>query len=597
MSLAVTPAFNYDPINLVKLVILATIGLACLGIVLGEFKNAVSSLPRFFLISLTAFVLSLFISLFFSGAPFSQQFWGSFGRSTGLLTYISLVGILLGATTIRSKDFSEKLIWSLLFTNIPMAIYCLIQIANLDPVAWSSFEPFGTLGNVNFLSAFLGMCATASALLVISKSLELNRRLWLILLTFLNLFIIIQTESIQGLIVFAAGLAVGGLFVVRDFSKKRGSWFSYAYLVGVLGAGIFFAMALFNQGPLARFIYQQTLVFRLDYMRAAVDMMKEKPLTGVGLDSYGDWYRSNRDIFAAFRTSLNRTSNTAHNIFLDVGSNAGFLGFAGYIGFIVFVAIVSLKKLFSAKELDIFHLALFSVWVGYLVQSLASINQIGVGIWGWLFSGALLSHAVISENDAKSDFKVGIKRNKKVQNQLKPLSAVLGFIGMVLGFSLSAIPTYADIKFQTGNAKLNLTTLMEASKLPGSTAVHLGKTIEIANNNKYVFQAKEMNELLITKYPREIFGWTIRRTLDNPTAEVYNQATAKLEELDPYASICLKPDASVLLFQLFQKLPSKDQVEIVQYWGLPTGATPNPEIPFASLTPELQIRLAGICQQ
>jgi hypothetical protein len=326
-------------------------------------------------------------------------------------------------------------------------------------------------------------------------------------------------------------------------------------------------------------------------------MMKEKPLTGVGLDSYGDWYRSNRDIFAAFRTSLNRTSNTAHNIFLDVGSNAGFLGFAGYIGFIVFVAIVSLKKLFSAKELDIFHLALFSVWVGYLVQSLASINQIGVGIWGWLFSGALLSHAVISENDAKSDFKVGIKRNKKVQNQLKPLSAVLGFIGMVLGFSLSAIPTYADIKFQTGNAKLNLTTLMDASKLPGSTAIHIGKTIEIANNNKYVFQAKEMNELLITKYPREIFGWTIRRTLDNPTAEVYDQATAKLEELDPYASICLKPDASVLLFQLFQKLPPKDQVEIIQYWGLPTGATPNPEIPFASLTPELQIRLAGICQQ
>ena len=184
-----------------------------------------------------------------------------------------------------------------------------------------------------------------------------------------------------------------------------------------------------------------------------------------------------------------------------------------------------------------------------------------------------------------------------MQNQLKPLSAVLGFIGMVLGFSLSVIPTYADIKFQSGNASLNLTTLMDASKLPGSTAIHLGKTIEIANNNKYVFQAKEMNELLIAKYPREIFGWSIRRTLDNPPAAIYEEATGKLRELDPFAAICFQADSATLLFQLFQRLSPEDQVEIIKYWGLPTEATPNVAVPFTSLTQQLQIRLAGICQQ
>lgn len=597
MSLAISPAINYDPINLIKLMILATIGLACLGIFFGEAKSALASLPKVFLIFVSFFVISLFISLLFSGAPFSQQLWGSFGRSTGLLTYISLVGILLAASTIRSKEFSEKLIWSLLITNVPMAIYCLIQIADLDPVPWSSYEPFGTLGNVNFLSAFLGMCATASLLILFSIALKLYMKLWLSLLTVVNLFIIIQTDSIQGLIVFAAGIAVGGFFLVRHLSLKRGRWLSLSYLAGIIGTGILFAMALLNQGPLARFIYQQTLVFRLDYMRAAIDMIKEKPITGVGLDSYGDWYRSNRDIFAAFRTSLNRTSNTAHNIFLDVGSNAGILGLVGYLGFILLVAFYSLRKLFATKGLDVFHVAIFSVWIGYLVQSLASINQIGVGIWGWIFSGALLSHALISENDAQSNFKFGIKRKNKVQNQLKPLSAVLGFIGMVLGFSLSVIPTYADIKFQSGNASLNLTTLMDASKLPGSTAIHLGKTIEIANNNKYVFQAKEMNELLIAKYPREIFGWSIRRTLDNPPAAIYEEATGKLRELDPFAAICFQADSATLLFQLFQRLSPEDQVEIIKYWGLPTEATPNVAVPFTSLTQQLQIRLAGICQQ
>ena len=597
MSLAITPGINYDPINLIKLIFLATIGISCLGILFGEFKSGIASLPKVFLFAIGAFVLSLFISLAFSGAPISQQIWGSFGRNTGLLTYISLVGILLAATSIRSKSFSEKLIWSLLITNVPMVIYCLIQIANLDPVGWSSFAPFGTLGNVNFLSAFLGMCSTASSLLIFRDSLELNRRLWLILLTLVNLFVIVQTDSIQGLIVFAAGLSVGGFFLVRNFSKNSGPLFVSTYLVGIFGMGILFAMALFNQGPLARIIYQQTFIFRLDYMRAAVEMMKERPLTGVGLDSYGDWYRSSRDIFGAFRTSLNRTSNTAHNIFLDVGSNAGVLGLVSYVAFIVFVGIYSLRKLFSAVELDIFYLALFSAWIGYLVQSLASINQIGVGIWGWLFSGALLSHAMISSEGDKSDFKVTIKKKKQSPNQLKPLSAVLGFIGMVLGFSLSAIPAYADIKFQDGNATLNLTTLMDASKLPGATAIHLGKTVEIANSNQYLFQAKEINDLLIKQYPREIFGWTIRRSLDNPSAEVYNAATKQLEELDPFASFCLKPDSTTQLFQLFQKLTPDGQAEIIKYWNLPSGALPNPALPFSQLTTQLQTQLGNFCQQ
>lgn len=597
MSLAITPSLNYDPINLIKLVILATVGLACFGIVLGEFKSWVASFPKLFLISVFAFICSLFISLLFSGAPFSQQLWGSFGRNTGLLTYISLIGVLLSAATIKSREFSEKLIWSLVLTNIPMAIYCIIQIAKLDPIGWSSYEPFGTLGNVNFLSAFLGMCATACSLLAMNKALGISKRMWLLLLTVINLVVIIETESIQGLIVFASGLAVGAFFVVRNFSRGRSGFFSIAYLIATLISGVLFVMALFNQGPLAKFIFQQTLVFRLDYMRAAIEMMKEKPFTGVGLDSYGDWYRSSRDIFAAFRTSLNRTSNTAHNIFLDVGSNTGFLGLFAYIGFIAVVAFYSIKKLFSSKDLDFIHTTLFSVWIGYLVQSLASINQIGVGIWGWLISGALLGHVFISDSQARSEIKFGLKRGKKAPNQLRPLSAVLGFIGMVVGFSLAVIPTYADIKFQDGNASLNLTTLMDASKLPGSTAIHLGKTIEIATNNNYVFQAKEINDLLVSRYPREIFGWTIRRTLDNPSAEVYNDATKNLDLLDPYAAICLKPDSATLLFQLFQKLSPEDQVEIVRYWNLPEGAIASADRPFSSLTPELQVQLAGLCQR
>jgi len=56
--------------------------------------------------------------------------------------------------------------------------------------------------------------------------------------------------------------------------------------------------------------------------------------------------------------------------------------------------------------------------------------------------------------------------------------SILGFIGMVLGFSLAAIPINADVKFQGGNSTANLTQLMEASKTLGSTSIHIGKTLD-----------------------------------------------------------------------------------------------------------------------
>ena len=598
MTLAIVPSVMYDPINLIKVLILATVGLSCFGILFGEFRKGFLSLPNLFKICIASLLIALFVSFAFSGAPIGQQLWGSFGRNTGLLTYISLIGILLAATTIRTEEFTEKLVKVLILTNIPLGIYCIIQILGLDPVNWSSFAPFGTLGNVNFLSAFLGMCATAGFLLIFSNEFKLSQRLWLSLLTLINLFIILESDSIQGFFVFASGIFTGLFFVVKSLAKSREKVIMLGYTLFAAVIGIFVALGLANRGPLARLIYQETLDFRIDYMRAAIQMMKREPLTGIGLDSYGDWYLADRDAVAAFRTSFTRTSNSAHNIFLDVGSNSGLLGFIGYLGFTLFIGAISLRKLLRAESLNIYHVALFSSWVGYLMQSLASINQIGVGIWGWLYSGALLGHALIPEKNQENSSQVKQRKKTRVkgENQLRPFSAILGFIGMVLGFSLAAIPINADVKFQVGNSTANLTELMEASKTLGSTSIHIGKTLEIANNNKFTLQAKEINDLLIKEYPREVFGWTILRTLDNPDIGKVNLAIKEISQLDPYGASCLAPDATNQLLLLLRALPLDKQQEVVKYWGLPSDALIDSSRPFEQITPSLQARIESFCR-
>jgi hypothetical protein len=45
----------------------------------------------------------------FSGAPFNQQFYGTFGRNTGFLAYFSLIAIALGASLIADMTMLRRL--------------------------------------------------------------------------------------------------------------------------------------------------------------------------------------------------------------------------------------------------------------------------------------------------------------------------------------------------------------------------------------------------------------------------------------------------------------------------------------------------------
>ena len=157
-SLAVSPTSNYDPINLIKILFICSIAFFCFGLILSSFKYSINRLNKKFWILISLFIFSMFSTIIFSGAPLSQQIWGSYGRNTGLLTYISLLLVLVSTALIQEVSFYKKLVDVLLLTAIPMTAYCLIQYAGMDPVGWSEKHPFGTLGNINFSSEYGDYC-------------------------------------------------------------------------------------------------------------------------------------------------------------------------------------------------------------------------------------------------------------------------------------------------------------------------------------------------------------------------------------------------------------------------------------------------------
>ena len=530
VSLAVSPASSFDPINLIKLLITSTAGFMILGLILSSSYKLMARLPKLFWIFCGMFVISMLSSFAFSGAPKGQQFWGSFGRNTGLLTYLSLLFILIGTAIVQNVVFYRLIINSLVITSIPISIYCLIQIAGLDPVGWSAKDTFATFGNSNFLSAFLGISSLASLVLTLDGTRKAINRVGTLAMTILSTLIILDTGSIQGFMILLAGGAISGYLFIRSIKDLQ--LLRIPYVILSLFGLFLTVLGVMNKGPLASFIFQPSILYRADYMHAGWVMTVQHPFFGVGLDSYGDWYREVRGLISTMRTGPERTANTAHNIFLDLSSNGGFPLILSYLAILGFALHVSLRRIRASKDFDPYFVSIFSCWIAYQVQALVSINQIGVGIWGWILNGALIGFGLcdpLSKNETPNK-KIKIKK----PSTLPASSGVLVLIFGIIGFTLAYIPFSSDAKFKSANVAGDLTKIIASVTTTGSTAWHLSQALNIATVNNYSEQAKTLDNEMIQRYPRDSYGWKILYYMNSSTPEEKAIAVKKLHELDPF---------------------------------------------------------------
>ena len=535
-TLAISPWSNFDPINLIKMLVVSSVGFATAGILLGNFKKyKKDEIHKLFWIASILFLICLFSTFIFSGAPIPQQIWGQFGRSTGLVAYISLIFVTLGASSIQHRTFHEKLVKSLFLTTIPMTAYCLLQIANLDPIKWSSYAPFGTLGNINFLSAFFGISSVALFSLLLEQSIKLTKKLAYIFLIIVDLVIVVTTGSIQGFMIFVAGAGLALMFYILKSEKFKS--FAKVYLILAFVGFLLTALGLSNLGPLAKYIFQPSVIYRTDYWHAGWVMTVQHPFFGVGLDSYGDWYRQVRGEISTIRTDPNRISNTAHSIFLDISSNGGFPLLVAYLSIVLIAFFVGIRKIKLMTKYDSIYVAIFSAWLAYQIQSFISINQIGVGIWGWLFTGAIISYPLETHNSVNistSKIKKSKSKLQKISNDLSPATSLLAILGFLIGFFLAFIPLNADAKFKAANNKLDGVALIAAIRTIGSTSFHAENAMNAFIKSNLAPQAKEVTDYLLENYPRDFAGWGARAVLNSSTPEQKAEAMKKLKELDPF---------------------------------------------------------------
>ena len=530
-TLAISPWSNFDPINLIKLLFVTSIAFSILGFLIWVRRDVLNRVDRTLLYASAFFVLWMVIVFFVTGTNRSQQFWGVFGRNTGLLTYLSLVVILVGTSLIFDKLVYHKIVEVIVLTSIPITAYALVQIAGRDPISWSVMSPFATLGNVNFSSAFFGLAAICSSVLILARRISLYIRLFLAILVVVDLLIILETGSIQGFMIYIAGMGVATFLWLRSSAKFRK--FRIPYLISGVAGFLLTVAALFNEGPLARLVFSYTVTFRFDYWFAGWAMTLKNPIFGVGLDGYGDWYRQERGEIATLRTTPDRITNTAHNIYLDLSSGGGIPLLCAYL-VMIFVAGRAAVRVFSREnEFNPYFVAMFSAWFAYLVQAAISINQIGVGIWGWIFMGAIIGYELVTRpGGSKAPQKHSTAKSKTAQ--MPAGAAVLGISTFALGFALALIPLRADSLFKDSLQTGALDGLEKSSKSLGATAYHFELALDSALKREDEIRAASLATDLLKRFPRDFMAWRVKAILPSTPEAERLKAMEILREMDPF---------------------------------------------------------------
>ena len=536
-TLAITPWASFDPINVPKLAVIALGGFVTLAALLANWNAMFARRHRSVQVLVALFVLDLFVVLLIAGTNPYQEFFGTNGRATGFVAYVALAVLLLGAAVVASSQFLNRFSRTLLIAGGLSIGYGFLQAIGADPIKWvNQYSPvIGFLGNPNFQSSFIGFSGVLAFAFILTNGLKNSLRLMYLGYLALSVFVIVKTDSQQGLLVLAGGIAIVSMIWISR-SKFKVATIPALSLSGI--GAVFVALGSLNSGPLASLLYKDSVTYRGDYWRAGWKMTLENPLFGVGLDSYGDWYRRARTLEATLRRGPEVTSNAAHNVLLDFSSNGGFPLVLIYLALMVLVAISAIKLLKRSTGFNPAVAGLIAVWVAYLAQSIISLNQLGLAVWGWIISGLIIGYELNTREDEKvQEIKpaVGKGRNIKqaVEEKVSAKTLVSMVAGAVIGLLVGMPPLVASSQFKTAYQSNDAAKVEEAAALWPQEAMRYGQVALVLQANKLDVQAQRVVDAALLKFPDEFGLWSLAAKLSTATPEQIAEAKAQMKRLDP----------------------------------------------------------------
>jgi O-antigen ligase len=443
----VTLYFNtkaHDPFNTPKLIILLVLSGWLIGHIFNHYRKVYSYITRkefIFLVIPVLFIVTQIGALFFTDI-FIVGLIGDTQRRNGFLSYFALTIVLIFCMISVNYYYALRVLKSAIIVGILLCSYGLMQITGNDFVSWNNpyNSMIATVGNPNFASSLLALISLIALFSLFNNEFSKLYKTVAVCLIFVSLYLIVVSQSRQGLLVMS--FAILFYFTVLVFMNFRN--FRIPVIITSLGVTALAILGMLQIGPLSSVLYKSSVTVRGYYWRAAWEMFLDKPLTGVGLDRYGAYFKQARESGYPLKYGFDITSSNAHNVYLQLFSTGGlFVGltYLVLLALVFFAGIQNIQR--TSGNSQRFNLMFLATWIGFQAQSLISIDNIGISIWGWLIGGCILGVNLNSLGLNKVEISGRDRSVKKnVVNIYQPIISLLFLIPiLILSFNLHRIET------------------------------------------------------------------------------------------------------------------------------------------------------------
>lgn len=521
VTLIGTPMWNKDALIIPKVTLLFLSAIFLIPYLISDYKSLMKEkILKILIIVLTLISIHYVIVLITSESPIEQQIFGRSGRGIGLITLVSLVCITVASAKYAQVNKIEKLNNSLALTGVVSGIYGILQSYGIDPLAWDAKNNgvIGTLGNPNFQSSLLAMSLVP--VFVYSIKLKNKSILTPISVSFI-LFAIYRAQSTQGYV--GAALASSIFAVIYLWKKKRLLAVTTMIMLGV--TGIVAIAGMLNKGPLSEYLYKISIQSRGDFWRAAINIIKDHPLSGVGLDSFGDYFLKYRDLTAVNHTFAEYADN-AHNYFLDYAVTGGYPLLVLNLTLIALTLYSFNKILKLEKSFNIGIASIFCAFIVFQAQSFISPNNISLMLWNAIIIGSIIGISRFQKVDP-APFK--LNKNFSILNPFSIAGVIAGILFIFPYFNSDKLQLEA---MQNGDGDL---AIKSAKMYPESVVRYSTLSRELFKSGLKV-QSLDLARAGVAFNPNSASLWAL--ILINPAAPLNERIVAQKEilRLDPLNS-------------------------------------------------------------
>jgi hypothetical protein len=181
------------------------------------------------------------------------------------------------------------------------------------------------------------------------------------------------------------------------------------------------------------------------------------------------------------------------------------------------------------QGIDHKFVAIVLLWVGYLAQSLISINHLSLAILGWVLSGSIIGYEKYSRDESDQKNLGNERKTTSSINYLKIL------VGLIIGILVGIGPVLNDRKMYKALSTGQIVLLKEVVEYRPKSVHYLNIVAEIFEKNKLDKESLEIAKFCIESFPNSGFAWSVIYRSQLVSQEERDLAKKKILEINPYA--------------------------------------------------------------